>query len=332
MFCRVVSRRVVSGIFASSGNRKQNKSTYVRWLLSSFFIATKHVIIIIIKYRRGAINGNEYSGWLVMNLSNVKEGIIIIKLHTWYYPTENTKTEGWTSVNDWRNKSKQKKNGGGTGTGTKTATTATKEGTKTATKQPKGTQKKAGTKKAGNNGGNKRRLNENGHEGKRNYIQTGLRGQYQQREQPYEFINATTTDEEATVPQFSDKNYMDMSMSDIMTMEEFGHDDNEYNIINATTTTTSSPGRRKLKMRDYTTSELPETFLFQYAIDGEIMTLNRDEFLSKKQSIQRVVETLTLLDDENFITDKDGRDVEVAIRMIYCRRACTFGISHIYWA
>lgn len=33
-------------------------------------------------YSRGAIVGNEYSGWLVVNLKDVKEGVIVLKLHT----------------------------------------------------------------------------------------------------------------------------------------------------------------------------------------------------------------------------------------------------------
>jgi hypothetical protein len=49
---------------------------------------------------RGAVVGNEYAGWLVMQLSNVKEGIIVIKLHTWHYDEDNAHTMGWESVNN----------------------------------------------------------------------------------------------------------------------------------------------------------------------------------------------------------------------------------------
>ena len=83
-------------------------------------------------------------------------------------------------------------------------------------------------------------------------------------------------------------------------------------------------------MRSYETPTLPDTFLFEYAIDGKITTLTRDQFLEQKKQIQRVVETLTLLDDPSFTSD--AKDVEVAVRLKGCGRACTFGVSHIYWA
>ena len=157
---------------------------------------------------RGAVIGNEFSGWLVMNLKDVKEGIIVVKLHTWHYDSENTVTQGWTTVN------------------------------------------------------NERRLR---------------RVEYN---------------------------------DDVLN----GDEDSE-----------------RVLMRSYDTPELPDDFVFEYAIDGQITSLSKSDFLEKKQQIQRVVETLTLLDDENFTSEK--KDVEVAIRMARgCNRACTFGVSHIYWA
>jgi hypothetical protein len=86
----------------------------------------------------------------------------------------------------------------------------------------------------------------------------------------------------------------------------------------------------RLLMRSYDTPDLPETFIFEYAINGKITTLSKAEFLKTKQQLQRVVETVTLLDDGSFTSEK--MDVEVAIRMRGCGRQCTFGVSHIYWA
>lgn len=48
---------------------------------------------------RAGIRGDGYSGWIVMNLKDVKEGIVIVKLHTWFNVkvgagTENPNTEG----------------------------------------------------------------------------------------------------------------------------------------------------------------------------------------------------------------------------------------------
>ena len=88
-------------------------------------------------------------------------------------------------------------------------------------------------------------------------------------------------------------------------------------------------GERML-MRSYDTPDLPDTFEFDFAIDGKITTLNREAFLEKKQQVQRVVETLTLLDDPSFTSE--AKDVEVAIRMRGCKKDCTFGLSHVYWA
>ena len=51
---------------------------------------------------RGAVIGNEYSGWLVMTLKDLKEGVIVLKLHTWYKGHDSTVTKGWTSVDNAR--------------------------------------------------------------------------------------------------------------------------------------------------------------------------------------------------------------------------------------
>jgi hypothetical protein len=88
-------------------------------------------------------------------------------------------------------------------------------------------------------------------------------------------------------------------------------------------------GERML-MRSYDTPNLPDTFVFEYAIDGKITTLTRDQFLEQKKLLQRVVETITLLDDPGFTTV--SKNVEIAIRLRGCGRECTFGVSHVYWA
>jgi hypothetical protein len=172
--------------------------------------------------RRGAIIGNEFSGWLVMTLKDLKEGIIVIKIHTWHYDSENTVTRGWTSVD---------------------------------------------------NASKRRRLGE-----QRNEVEDDMAWEMDASRQYYE-------------------------------VDESGE---------------------RMLMRSYDTPELPDTFIFEYAIDGKITTLTRDQFLDQKKQIQRVVETLTLLDDPSFTSD--AKDVEVAVRLKGCGRACTFGVSHIYWA
>jgi hypothetical protein len=152
---------------------------------------------------RGALVGNEFSGWLVMELPNVSAGIIVLKLVSYYPPEASTKTEGWTSVN--------------------------------------------------NKDGEQRRLDEN------------------------------------------------------------------------------QPDQQRRREKDVATLDsLPETFQFEFAIDGKITTLSKDEFKDRVKKPQRVIELLTLLDDPNFTTT--AKTVEVGIRMLGCGRACIMGLSHVYWA
>jgi hypothetical protein len=42
---------------------------------------------------------NSYSGWIVLNLPDLKNGIIILKTETWHVEKSMWKTEGWTSEN-----------------------------------------------------------------------------------------------------------------------------------------------------------------------------------------------------------------------------------------
>jgi hypothetical protein len=76
--------------------------------------------------------------------------------------------------------------------------------------------------------------------------------------------------------------------------------------------------------------QLPETFQFDFAIDGKITTWNKEEFKSHVKTPQRVLEFITLLDDPNFTSTE--KTVEVAFRVRGCGRSCVIGISHIYWA
>lgn len=155
---------------------------------------------------RGAVIGNEYSGWLVMTLKDLKEGVIVLKLHTWQTEDESTVTKGWTSVDNV--------------------------------------------------------------EGKRRLGQS-----------------------------------------------------HSYEV--------DKPVDRML-MRSYDTPGLPDEFAFEYAIDGVVTTLTKDQFLDKKKQLQRVVETITILDDPNFTSE--SKDVEIAIRLRGSGRSVVFGVSHVYWA
>jgi hypothetical protein len=164
---------------------------------------------------RGAIIGNEYSGWLVVTLKDLKEGIIILKLHTWHTPDESTVTADWTSVNNERN----------------------------------------------------------------------LRKAFPRAIEGHVIPNS----------------HLD-----------------------------ARQGHRSLGVRSTDTPPQPDTMAFEYAIDGKITSLPRDEFLGAVAQLQRVLQVLTILDDPNFTSEP--KDVEIAVRMTGCGRDCTFGISHIYWA
>eukprot|EP00980_Cylindrotheca_fusiformis_P004791 scaffold1028_cov135-Cylindrotheca_fusiformis.AAC.1 len=163
---------------------------------------------------RGGIIGNEFSGWLVLNLKDVTEGLIMIKMHTWHKEDENVITKSWSSVNN----------------------------------EPDGRRLRDGSRSPGT-------------------LLEGARS------------NASI----------------------------------ERNLVRSTATV-----------------DLPDTFEFEYAIDGKVTTLAKGEFLERKKDIQQYVEILTILDDKDFTSV--AKDVEIAIRMKGCGRICTFALTHVYWA
>jgi hypothetical protein len=153
-----------------------------------------------------------------MNLKDLKEGVIVIKLHTWHTADESTRTNGWTAVNNGKRQ--------------------------------------------------RRRLRE--------------------ANMPIVMPNATSNDDQR------------------------------------------EGGLSRALMRSYDTPSLPDGFKFEYAVDGKITSLDKHQFLEKKKQIQRVVETITLLDDPNFT--KEAKDVELAIRLKGGGRDVVFGLSHVYYA
>ena len=178
---------------------------------------------------RGAIVGGDLSGWLVMTLKSLRQGIIVLKLQTWHVQEENPRARSWSTV-----------------------------------------------------------------DGKRRHL------------------GASSVAEQEAVDVREDMYFMgDLAYPEV----------DEAMPIDP---------HRNVKMRNYDCPPLPDTFAFDYAINGKITTLNSMEFLSRKKNLQRVVETLTLLDDPEFT--EDDQDVEVAFRLRGAGRPIVFGISHIYWA
>ena len=171
---------------------------------------------------RGAVLGSELSGWLVLQIprEEVVQGIIILKLHTWYRSADNSRTKGWTEVN--------------------------------------------------------------------NVSAAKYAAKYEEEVRQTSFENRT--------------NHRRLE--------------------------------RHLSEQSYETPPLGKWFEFEYAIDGSVTTLSRESFLKEKKDIHRVVEVLTLLDDETFYTthQSSSNTIEVAIRMKGCLRQCVFGVTHLYWA
>merc|ERR1712150_394262 len=67
-----------------------------------------------------------------------------------------------------------------------------------------------------------------------------------------------------------------------------------------------------------------DNFQFQYSINGTITSLNKDEFSEKIRNPQRVVEILTVMDDEEMAKDGKELNIELGIRLIGCKREKTF--------
>lgn len=77
--------------------------------------------------------------------------------------------------------------------------------------------------------------------------------------------------------------------------------------------------------------EIPycDDFHFEFAIDGQITSWDKDEWLSRMNKLQRVAQFWTLLDEEDYIAKED---TELALRMTGCQRIKTFFLTHVYWA
>jgi hypothetical protein len=86
--------------------------------------------------------------------------------------------------------------------------------------------------------------------------------------------------------------------------------------------------RRGLKKKQI---EFCPEFRFEYAIDGQITSLNLTEWRAASKMVQRVVEVVKLLDDPNY-TGGEEKEVEVAVRITGCARSKVFQLTHIYWS
>ena len=69
----------------------------------------------------------------------------------------------------------------------------------------------------------------------------------------------------------------------------------------------------------------------QYAVNGDINTLEKANILELKQTVARAVMLYPILDDENY---SGPQEVEIAMRMTGCdqRNGGTYRLTHLYWA
>jgi len=91
---------------------------------------------------------------------------------------------------------------------------------------------------------------------------------------------------------------------------------------------TNHEKERKLK---FVEPDYCADFRFEFAIDGKVTTLTKNEFIARKAVIQRVIEVVKIAEDTS-ITGGDEKEVEFAFRMTGCTNNKTFKVTHIYWA
>lgn len=84
-----------------------------------------------------------------------------------------------------------------------------------------------------------------------------------------------------------------------------------------------------MRKTKHASPELPDTFIFQFAIDGQITSWKKDEFLEQKKIPEHAVEIFTLLDNHNMSFTKET--VAVALRIINSG-TYAFLVTHVYWA
>ena len=76
--------------------------------------------------------------------------------------------------------------------------------------------------------------------------------------------------------------------------------------------------------------ELPDAFILEYAIDGNIVTLEKPKFLQELKQPVSGMGLLTVLNDEMSVT---VRDLTVAVRVRGCIEVeCQIGVTHVYWS
>ena len=78
-------------------------------------------------------------------------------------------------------------------------------------------------------------------------------------------------------------------------------------------------------------NELPDSFVFEYSVDGVITTLDKTQFMEKLKQPVPGANLLTLYD-----TSTETPNVKIAVRVKGCDEDevenCQFAVTHVYWS
>ena len=90
-------------------------------------------------------------------------------------------------------------------------------------------------------------------------------------------------------------------------------------------------GGEKQESRRALQESLPDSFEFEYAIEGAITTLKKTEFLEKLQQPVPGVGNLVVMDD---VKRTEVKEITVSVRTKGCtdEAECQFGVTHVYWS
>ena len=101
--------------------------------------------------------------------------------------------------------------------------------------------------------------------------------------------------------------------------------------INNSTVITTSNSAKSFGRSLGNPPPLCEDFKFEYAIDGAVTSVNKEEFEANIINAARVVEWFKILDDPAY-TGGQEKEVEIAVRITGCGQKKAFRMSHIYWS
>lgn len=77
---------------------------------------------------------------------------------------------------------------------------------------------------------------------------------------------------------------------------------------------------------------LPNSTIFEYSINGTIISLSKSQLIDRIWVASSDVQWIVLLNDEAISTSGKAYTMELAIRIVGCKRECTMSLNHIYWA